>query len=79
MAGLALLPAELCSPRWRYQEPVRVRSLVEELLRRNPKRTAMPATLSGTDRFALTMQAARAVADLAATDSAMYKRAREGL
>ena len=73
------VPAELCSPRWRYQEPARVRSLVEEHLRRNPKRTAMAATLSGTDRFALTMQAARAVADLAATDSVMYERAREGL
>jgi hypothetical protein len=52
---------------------------VEELMRRNPKRTALAATLSRDDRFALIMQAARPLADLAATDNAMYERARVGL
>lgn len=72
-------PTELCSPRWRFAEPARVRSLVKNLLQRNPTRTAAVATLSRDDRFALVMQACRPVADLAASDSAMYKRARDAL
>ena len=73
------VPAQLCSQRWHFQKPERVRELVEELRRRQPARAAPAALLSRDDRFALLMQACRPLAELAAVNSALYARARDGL
>jgi len=73
------VPAQLCSPRWRFQSPETVRLLVEELRRRQPSRTAPLLSLTRDDRWALLMQACRPLADLAASDATLYGCARDGL
>ena len=73
------VPDQLCSPRWQFQSPSHVRELVEELRRRQPARTAPAQGLTRDDRFTLVMQACRPLAELAAVDSALYGRARDGL
>ena len=73
------VPETLFCSRWHYVGGERIRTLVEELRRRQPARTAPAAALSSRDRFALVMQHSRVLADLGGADATLYRRAREGL